>query len=384
MKSSDDGFTLTEFIIVVILLGILVSLALPGFVKSKDKAREAEVKSNVHSIQIALARYAVDNNDRLPAMIWGGDKKGWSTEKGVGCRTMWEHEPYNGENEDDAHPPFDPLLFYGYLDSYPRNPFINRGMGVKSTIKWTSPQNPKPGDGDPRFGYDGELMCNIITDPFYLWKKEESGRIRPTRIKNCFNSSRFQLPAMISNIVPGNPFYALGGIPEWSRFISDYPDQHTPVSERKSITTHWPGEFFYRSINHFFDPPEYSETKEPEKYCRTIWDFKRKNRNAYMLGGFGSMWTDGSDIIRLTDVYGNTVDNLIGYMGGGIYEPHSDSPLTEKYSVCFSSPELFGGGEEGQMPYFPYFDPKDGYLFYGAPDGYKDGVIITVTGIGCR
>ncbi|MBM3258913.1 MAG: type II secretion system protein [Candidatus Sericytochromatia bacterium] len=60
------GFTLIELLVVVVIIGILASVAVPNFMGAQDKAKNAGVQANAHSVQMALEQYGVDQAGVYP------------------------------------------------------------------------------------------------------------------------------------------------------------------------------------------------------------------------------------------------------------------------------------------------------------------------------
>lgn len=167
---SRKGFTLIELLVVIVIIGILVAIALPNFIKIKDKAKEAEVKQNLHAIQLALERYSTDAEGGYPYFLYGGDSMfnmgsisgvsgtGYGTYNIILARPInpfdmfalslpdnaWCYTRANWSQMLNRDPAVegtfgDTLGYEGYLPKYPGNPFAQgqsalRTFGIDARI----------------------------------------------------------------------------------------------------------------------------------------------------------------------------------------------------------------------------------------------------------
>jgi type II secretion system protein G len=126
-RPSARGFTLIELMIVVVVIGILAAIAIPNFVSLQARAKEAQVKANMHTLQVAMEDFAVQSDGFYP------DDASSTTLTGL---TLAQVCPSG---------------------SFPSNPFT----GLASVVQFDA--NPTPGNR-------GEMAVNPATVASYFLK----------------------------------------------------------------------------------------------------------------------------------------------------------------------------------------------------------------------
>src|SRR5438876_9856210 len=61
MKRNLRGFTLVEIMIVVLIIGILLAIAVPNFIKARESSRAKSCIANLKQLDAAAEQYAMDN-----------------------------------------------------------------------------------------------------------------------------------------------------------------------------------------------------------------------------------------------------------------------------------------------------------------------------------
>ena len=68
-SKSQGGFTLIELLVVIIIIGILLAIAIPSYLKFRDRANKSAAQANVRASVPAIEAYYADNNTYAGATV---------------------------------------------------------------------------------------------------------------------------------------------------------------------------------------------------------------------------------------------------------------------------------------------------------------------------
>ncbi|HXS81362.1 MAG TPA: prepilin-type N-terminal cleavage/methylation domain-containing protein, partial [Methylomirabilota bacterium] len=60
----EQGFTLVELMLLLVINGVLASIAIPNIISMLNRAKEGSTNSNMHTFQLAAEDYNVHNDGR--------------------------------------------------------------------------------------------------------------------------------------------------------------------------------------------------------------------------------------------------------------------------------------------------------------------------------
>jgi general secretion pathway protein G len=119
-ESSTQGraFTLVELLIILLILGVLAALVLPGYSTATTTARESNLIDNLRHVRTQLLVYSAQHGGRAPGFPDGDDKLSPSAEVFVEQMTT-----YSDPIGRTSPTPTDQHHLGPYLRKIPVNPF---------------------------------------------------------------------------------------------------------------------------------------------------------------------------------------------------------------------------------------------------------------------
>jgi hypothetical protein len=331
-------------VLIVLVVGGMAALALPNYVKVKEKAKEAEVKANLHNIQLSVERFAVDHGGNYPQYLIGGEAK-CANEVNASMDTGPESAAQVFQQVTDCpllEKVSDPLLREGYITEYPRNPFTRNGAAIHLI---QSDLSSTPGGCDPmRNGCDTGLAHGTRFGPYC------------TSMGSVLADMRFP-QAFVEREGGQAPLeFASGADTEYQYWDMWYEDKPLPFM---------PGMFFYKSIGPIIVSAEEAAQGSPADEVgqadqANFAMFQLMQPDQYILGAYGGMRTKGKDILGAEEPF-------VG--------PDGQPEWMYLRSEVSTSPDNVQG-----CPYvIKAVGGKVDEIQYGNPNGIRDSIILVLT-----
>jgi general secretion pathway protein G len=107
-KSKETGFTLIELMIVMLIIGVLMTIAVPNYMAAVKAAKESVLKEDLHVMRNAIDSYTMDKQkapQSLQDLVEGGYLKSIPTDPMTRTNDTWVVEQSDSLHSIDQSDP---------------------------------------------------------------------------------------------------------------------------------------------------------------------------------------------------------------------------------------------------------------------------------------
>ncbi|MGC1480444.1 MAG: type II secretion system protein [Chthoniobacterales bacterium] len=133
-KVSKRGFSLIELVIVVAILGLLATLAVPAMSRMQERAKSTSCAANLRAVGVAVQIFAQDNQNRLPTIEGYPSDPIYDGEMAEKAQTMMGALGPYGLTESTLECPADSVWFEKEGTSYFWKPTLDDELVSNPTI----------------------------------------------------------------------------------------------------------------------------------------------------------------------------------------------------------------------------------------------------------
>lgn len=120
----NQGFTLVEILIVVVILGILAAIVIPQFSDASTQSKVSSAKSSLQTLRSQISLYKIQHNDTAPALAT------FESQMTSVTNAAGTVNPTDAQARDAANG----YVYGPYLQAMPKNPFNDKATLAAEAI----------------------------------------------------------------------------------------------------------------------------------------------------------------------------------------------------------------------------------------------------------